>query len=309
MLNSPNHADRAFRAEGSISVKTNSRAHYGFTLIELLVVISIIALLIALLLPALAKARRLANTTVCASNLRQLSIAYAEYVQSSAASSRGFVYSYGAATGPYIFWDTALAPFLGGSNVAYPTTGWQTIDPPIPATEVALLHCPSTQIQTPASFNWSAAPLDPYGTATTPWNFYGNGELASYGFNGWMLNYQESPSGGQNDLGYFSSPINQSYFWPNSQSIPDANAPLFADSLWMIPLPHPTDAVPVDLAGGSLADRSSAGQMWEYCFNRHQLGINVAFADGHVEHVHDGDLWTLEWYAGWNPRQTKVMPN
>ncbi|HUO07730.1 MAG TPA: prepilin-type N-terminal cleavage/methylation domain-containing protein [Phycisphaerae bacterium] len=46
----------------------------GFTLIELLVVVSIIALLIAILLPGLAKSRGRARTTVCASNLHALGI-------------------------------------------------------------------------------------------------------------------------------------------------------------------------------------------------------------------------------------------
>lgn len=51
----------------------------GFTLIELLVVISIIALLIAILLPALSRARITANESVCRSNLKQLATASVAY--------------------------------------------------------------------------------------------------------------------------------------------------------------------------------------------------------------------------------------
>lgn len=51
----------------------------GFTLIELLVVVSIIAMLMSLLMPSLRQAREAAKRTVCASNERQLLIAYFMY--------------------------------------------------------------------------------------------------------------------------------------------------------------------------------------------------------------------------------------
>ena len=110
-----------------------TRPNSGFTLVELLVVIGIIALLIAILMPALSSARKQAYAVTCMSNLRQMGIAATMYINENKYYPGHVAQN---ASGQFAVWPTRLRRYM--------KTGPG-------AANQGVFRCPT---QDPSSFEW-----------------------------------------------------------------------------------------------------------------------------------------------------------
>ena len=255
---------------------STQKCRTGFTLIELLVVIAIIAILAAMLLPALSRAKAKARAVNCASNLKQWGIIWTIYCQDHNES------------------------FSSGTGVSWARGEWLVSLQNYWGKKPSLLLCPeATKRRGPGATETGVGDNDPTAVdnggpksvtefklsdPSAPPGFPAN-IVASYGENCWNYNAPSSKADIQGRL------TRKNWRKLTASPLP-TDTPFFGDCMWRGGGPDYNMSPPA--YNGQWTGASS--EFNHFAIKRHGRGTQLVFFDGSARRIRVPDLWRLKWH-------------
>ena len=225
----------------------------GFTLIELLVVIAIIAILAAILFPVFAQAREKARSTNCLSNMKEIGTSIMMYTDDYDETYPMSYLDKTAEGGTFAEWQDLLYPYIKNYKIFY---------------------CPSSPRKYPGN-----GTNDQKRTYSDNFNYTSNRVIMQYYFAGNKVSAVPMTA--------VKNPADIYLIWDGSY-LSLSGTDLTLCGLYIAYLPGSGSFN--GTAYNTTHDTAGEGKS-DYMNGRHNLGVNMTFADGHAKYLKSSKVW------------------